>query len=199
MPMHFLWLDLETTGLRPENDLILEIGAVLTGEDLEPVNTFHRILPWSRDQLNQVPILSVVQEMHTKNGLFAEINLQRQALDHAYLMPDQDQHPVMAEAFREWILMNVPEAARKETYLSGSSVHFDARFMHSLGRGGLDLISHRILDVSALKIFYQHALWIVSPKHESRHRSLPDIHDSIAEYKRYLSMAKNPPGRFAES
>ncbi|MBQ3293824.1 3'-5' exoribonuclease, partial [Candidatus Saccharibacteria bacterium] len=39
-----LWVDLEMTGLDPEQDKILEIAAITTGWDLKPLNTFEAVV-----------------------------------------------------------------------------------------------------------------------------------------------------------
>ena len=65
---HLLWLDLETTGLNPEKDLILEIGLVAT-EGLD------RILDSTSIVIDHgaVHLTPTVLDMHLDNGLLKDI------------------------------------------------------------------------------------------------------------------------------
>ena len=43
-PLCFVWLDLEMTGLDPDESAIIEIGVILTGPDLVPVAEVERVI-----------------------------------------------------------------------------------------------------------------------------------------------------------
>lgn len=72
-----LWLDMESTGLDPEYDHVLEVAVVVTDRDLEPLFRWQTIVQPSdlgaaRFRMEATPE-RVVAEMHDANGLWSEI------------------------------------------------------------------------------------------------------------------------------
>lgn len=63
------WVDIESTGLEPRYHSMLEIAVVVTDADLNRLGALSAVVSWTGD----ISVLHpAVQEMHTKNGLFAE-------------------------------------------------------------------------------------------------------------------------------
>lgn len=71
--MNLLFLDLETTGLDPVNDRILEVGAVLVDEQLEYVSSFSGVIHLPVENLEAMP--EVVRKMHKSTGLWEAVTV----------------------------------------------------------------------------------------------------------------------------
>lgn len=132
----YLWYDLETTGLDPERDRILEIAAVLTGPDLVPVQRWH--LPVRAPQYVLTNLTPFILDMHTKNGLLAEI-------------PGG-----VSLAQAEDVLLSMISNVDKPI-LAGFSIQFDRGFTKHWMPTFESKLSHRMLDVSSLKMLYRDA------------------------------------------
>src|SRR5688572_5823810 len=65
-----IFIDIETTGLRPHADAILEVAVVTTDKDLEPVARYHRVMHYGKAAFQDIEMMDdVVVKMHTANGL----------------------------------------------------------------------------------------------------------------------------------
>lgn len=165
--MKLVWIDLETTGLSPERDHILEVAVGIT--DLERpfevtvVRAFILAMPCAREELSPF-----ILDMHTKNGLLADCALSRTTLADV----------------EERLLQAVPEVADREDRptLAGSSVHFDLGFLRVKMPRLAARLSHRVYDVSAVKIFCRSLGMVKIPKAEA-HRSDEDVRESIEHAK----------------
>lgn len=69
--IHLIWLDLETTGLDPKKERILEVGVRITNEQLNVLASFSEVLSCPREVLLDMD--PFVWGMHTKNGLLPEV------------------------------------------------------------------------------------------------------------------------------
>jgi oligoribonuclease (3'-5' exoribonuclease)/NTP pyrophosphatase (non-canonical NTP hydrolase) len=162
-----LWIDLETTGLDPVEDCILEIGAVITDEYLDEETDFHAF-PESGFEAKFSNVF--VAKMHQENGLIKE---RREA----------DTFPFyeMIDDFYHWILDN--NAIGLE--LAGSNPSFDRSFIEAKMPKVAALFSHRHFDTSTLRILHD----VKKRDGEiTAHRSLPDIRADIEFVKQYLPL-----------
>lgn len=178
-PLFLLWCDLETTGLDPEHDAILEMALVLTTPELEAINWGH----WVFQPFISVQELSpTVARMHSENGLWNDV-----------MTKGMDTDSIVEEVgiFLNKILATEDEAESKRnwnnTYLAGSSVHFDRQFLDRVFVFTPSL-SHRIIDVSVvrtmLKMWKPEDLW----DQKTTHRAVDDIFDHIEEMKYYRNV-----------
>ena len=161
---NMVWLDIETTGLDPEKDQILELAIVITDSDLNILSTYQTVVSpqYGYDRLMN----DFVREMHTKSGLLAEIGR------GDGLVP----WDVVTEALR--FLPDYVEP--KKTPLSGSTISFDRSFLQ-VYMPELDKYFHyRSIDVSSIKELC--SLWypeIELPTKKEVHRAYADILESI--------------------
>lgn len=178
-----LWLDLETGGLsglflkgkRSEEVYpILEIAGVLSdisGNLLSEFFHFH-IKHESTDFL--IKSCSDWSNSMFKKTLYKECT-KSTAVDLHY-----------AENI---IIDNISSLVNKndKMYLSGNSVSLDKDFVRSQMPLLYDRLHYRILDVSSIKIAWEHKLGIKYVKNTDRiHNALFDIKNSIAEYLFYM-------------
>lgn len=161
-----VWIDVETTGLDPTHDQLLEVAMVITDAELEPVAGASYVVRWTEFY----GVNEVVHKMHTENGLFEECRASR-----IYL---QEIDAKLADLLRQQgIDGNAP--------LCGSTIHFDRAFV----KRDLPLthakLHYRNVDVSSLKeLVIRWAPELEWPK-KDHHRAMPDIYESIKALRHY--------------
>ena len=168
-----LWIDLEMTGLEPDKDRILEVAAIATDMKLNEIARYEAVVKVD-EQLMQS---RMVGEFWDKNSTSRD----------ALIAQNKDGKPV-AEVEKE-LLQFLDRHFGEEIYLAGNSIHQDRKFiereMPNLNRR----LHYRMLDVSAWKIYFEHARHQKFQKPEN-HRALDDINGSIEELKWYLTFLK---------
>ena len=175
------WIDLETTGLRPHADPILEVALIVTDANLETLTERSWVVRPSiaGEEYTEVTLQGVltdyVREMHEKSGLLAEIWSGRKKSE-----VEDEMLAIMSEHF-----------GRERALLAGSSPHFDHGFINKQLQRVDRRLSYRHLDVSVFERAAE--LWkpeakYTSPSREPAHRALDDIRWSIACAKHYREL-----------
>ena len=168
---NLIWIDLEMTGLDPDNDVIIEIATLITDADLNilaegPTYAVHQ--PDS--------ILDTMDEwntnQHGKSGLTQRVR-------------DSKISPAQAEA--ETIAFLEKWVPKGKSPICGNSICQDRRFLVR-GMPTLEAYFHyRNIDVSTIKELARR--WrpdvLAGVKKSSAHLALDDIKDSIAELQHY--------------
>lgn len=177
VPQFMVWVDLETTGLDPENDAILEIGLIVTDVDLTERARWSKVIrPGNWSELKSRMDAFVV-EMHAGSGLYREVD-EIPERPFAFTNPVRD-----AEKEAHGWLKDVTSGSDVGP-MCGSSVHFDRAFLKVHMPMLEQLFSHRNIDVSSVMELDRR--WVKSPDallptpSRSRHRALDDLEDSIA-------------------
>lgn len=168
-----LWLDLEMTGLDPTKDRILEVAAIATDMDLNPVADYQAVVKVS-DNLIQERMVGKFWEENSKS---------RDALI------EQNKTGKMIKTVEKELLDFIDKHCSKELYLAGNSIHQDRKFIEHEMPELNKRLHYRMLDVSAWKIYFENALNKKFTKPEN-HRALDDINGSIEELKWYLTFLK---------
>ncbi len=171
VPTKLLWVDLEMTGLDPEQDVILEVAAEITDFDFKTLASYEAIVR----QPNEV----VVERMQ-KNIWWKDYPANRDEFIRKTADGKSSQ-----QVEQELIALVQEHFGTEPAVLAGNSIHNDRGFIKQWWPQ-LDLKLHyRMLDVSAFKILMQ-AKYDVQFEKKEVHRAFDDIQASIAELQHYL-------------
>lgn len=174
-----LWLDLETTGLIPSESKILEIGILITKEDVD--NDTSKIVEQKDFVIyNPSPIIPdrKVREMHVTNGLLEDCRDSSCALK-------------LHEALDKIISIMNKYKLTEDVMLWGQSVHFDLEFIKYHLPILAKRLSHRVGNVSTIMDFMEEQWWAdwktvvkaTKKRFNYTHRALEDVMFSWAIYQ----------------
>lgn len=170
-----LWIDFETTGLDERTDHPLEVAAVATDGQLNPIESFWSVMQAPSEALLNLP--ERVHRMHTSSGLIEEVKA-------AQRTKEEVDEALAAFVRRNW---------QSQAIIGGSSVHFDKRFLREHFPKTHALLYYRIIDVSSFMEACRISLgYDIGYNPHNKHRAYEDILQSIDLYKRYISMIKIP-------
>lgn len=199
-----VWVDIETTGLDPQKDHILEVAVVVTDDNaFEKASTSALVKPVGCSIADLIPALHPrVVEMHTKNGLFTDL-MQEVPPGGPLCMRKPVFRRYEAEQYLlDFVRMHVqpqytPDGSTVinpnplgETPLAGNTVGFDRSFLRE-HMPRLEAVFHyRSIDVTA---FNETARRLLPNIHRIRpqvskdaeHRAMSDIRNSIAQFHHY--------------
>ncbi|NOQ65333.1 MAG: oligoribonuclease [Methyloprofundus sp.] len=168
---NLIWLDLEMTGLDPDNDLIIEIATVITDKYLNVLATGPVIAVHQSDAA-LAAMDDWNQEHHGKSGLIERVKAS--SFDDASAMQET------LEFLQQW----VPAG---DSPMCGNSIGQDRRFLYRYMRPLEEYFHYRNIDVSTLKELARR--WspelLDSFKKKESHQALEDVLESIAELKHY--------------
>ena len=174
------WIDLEMTGLDPQQNTIVEMATILTDASLEIVAEGPEIIiHTSEEHIGRM--IPIVRDMHAKSGLTDRV---RQSTVN------------LADAELETLVFLKEHLKERSAPLCGNSIWCDRMFL-KLQMPKLDAWLHyRTIDVSSFKECATR--WNVNaiggaPKKGDKHRALDDIRESIAELKHYKDKWLAPP------
>jgi len=165
-----IWVDVESTGLDPEHDHLLELAVVATEETapgyVEIASQSWVIKPagWDAAAWSQT-VDPHVLEMHTKSGLWAEV------ADGVTL---EDAERYLCK-FLKFFGNPKPGAAP----IGGSSAHFDARFLEYHMPTARRYFNHRCMDASSIRQFLRDLGVDLPRSDDPAHRALADVRHSI--------------------
>lgn len=169
--LNLIWIDLEMTGLDPDNDLIIEIATIVTDKDLNelakgPVLAIHQnesaiaaMDDWNQKHHGQSGLIDRVKKTEVD-----DVEAERQTL--------------------EFIQLWVPAG---KSPMCGNSICQDRRFLYRYMPKLEAYFHYRNLDVSTLKELA--ARWAPEVKKgfqkKTSHQAMDDVLESIDELKYY--------------
>ncbi|RBP68015.1 oligoribonuclease [Brevibacterium sanguinis] len=184
-----VWIDCEMTGLDETADELLEVAAIVTDFELNPVDDgVDIVIRPSAEALEQMS--EFVTEMHTSSGLITELD--------SGTSVEEAQATVL-----DYIRKHVPEP--RKAPLAGNSVGTDKVFLSKQMPELVDHLHYRIIDVSSIKELSRQwfpRAYFQAPEKLGGHRALGDILDSIVElryYRRAVFSADGPTSEQAKS
>jgi oligoribonuclease len=168
---HLIWVDLEMTGLDPDNDLIIEIATIVTDKNLNilaqgPVLAVHQsdAALAAMDDWNQLH--------HGQSGLIKRVK--------ASTINDAEAERQTLAFLKQWVPENTSP-------MCGNSIGQDRRFLYRYMPKLEAYFHYRNIDVSTVKELA--ARWAPHIKDgfkkQSSHQALDDIVESIEELRYY--------------
>ena len=181
-----LFADIETTGLVPEDDLILEVGFMITTDDLEVTDEISAVIHLPRLEYiadgeggpywePPFGIKKVVVDMHNASGLWSDV--------HRSSFTAQMVENMMVT----WLM---DHTKGEKLPLIGSTIGFDREVLRIQMPRLHEMFDYHSGDVSAIKLFSNKWSPISPgdwPLNEKKHRSIPDMHDTLRELQLFKS------------
>jgi len=163
-----LWVDLEMTGLDPNEHVIIEVAAEVTDWSFKTLASYEAVIkqpddvlersnPWAKDQ-------------HAKSGLTERVRTEGR--------PEQD-------VIHELVGFIQAQFGDEPAVLAGNSIHNDRMFINKWWPEVDQHLHYRMLDVSSWKLIMQGKYGVSFDKNDT-HRAFDDIQASIAELQYYL-------------
>lgn len=168
----YIVLDLETTGLSPQDDAILEVGAIAIDADFNVLSRFESLVKPKHLNMN-----AFVLAMHAKNGLSAELQLKAEAL-----LPLAEVDADLAN----WFISLKCDLG--DVVLVGNSIAFDVSFIKAQMPRTATYLHYRTLDLSAIARFFKASGVALPEQDEVAHRSMPDCEQELIAAKAMRSL-----------
>ncbi|EEB05391.1 RNA exonuclease [Schizosaccharomyces japonicus yFS275] len=166
-----VWVDCEMTGLEVGKDVLMEVAAIITDGDLNPIEEkFEETIHVDDDKLRQMNDWCI--DHHGASGLTERCRQCKQSVNQ------------VEQKLLNYIQKYIPR--RREALIAGNSVHADVRFLTVEMPKVIEHLHYRIIDVSTIKELCRRWRPDIPPfKKRLAHRALSDIEESIAELKYY--------------
>ncbi len=211
--MPLCWIDIETSGLDPNRDHILEVACVITDGSLREVARWEHITYYEESEVlsrvdasNERAVLEAseltgvnpyVIRMHLENGLWAA---SAKEITRVYGPPTPcvgrrglpDQVCSADEQLSDFIKAHCPQTGEKiGPQLAGSSVHFDRSFLKVDMPLTHALLHYRHLDTTSINELARR-VWLDAysgrPAQDGvAHRAMPDIQYSLGVARYYAA------------
>ena len=179
-PNFLVFIDVETTGLDPDEGDLLELATVVTNQNFDVLYSGERVFEYQINEDEGYEIDPVVLEMHEKSGLWDDCEL-------STFQPAQTQHDLIDDLETLGIVVGTQP-------MVGNTIHFDRAWL-KVHMPDLEAFFHyRNIDISTMTQFaerYLPDLYEGRPKDRKIHRALPDVFDSIANLKYYQQRLRN--------
>jgi oligoribonuclease len=171
LPTKLFWVDLEMTGLDPNEDLILEVAAIITDFDFKELARYEARVTYEHEIVRRRMSLNTWWENVPENR---DEFMERLAEGKTLGTVEQELITLLREQFGD-----------EPVILAGNSIHQDRKFIVHWWPELNTKLHYRMLDVSSLKIYMQGKYGIEFEK-KSAHRALEDIKESMAEWQYYM-------------
>lgn len=171
-----LWVDIETDGLDPNTNKILQIACILTDFRLETKHYLQEYtINYDEHELN---LDDWCKQQHSDSGLLQKVYSNSSKI----LLKDVEKSIIN--------FLNMHMSLKDIVYLAGNSVYFDKSFINKYMLELSKRINRRIVDVSTISILCKNMYNIIyknKPIKTNKHTALSDIEESIDEMKHYIN------------
>jgi oligoribonuclease len=182
-----VWVDCEMTGLDLRRDAMIEIAAIVTDAELQPLDDGVEVIIHTHDDILET-MVPFVRDMHAASGLTEAVRASTITLGDA------------ERIVLDYVKRHVGDP--KTAPLCGNSIATDrafiARDMPSLD----EHLHYRMIDVSSIKELAKRwypRVYQAQPEKGLAHRAREDIGESIRELAYYrATLFVPPPGPTAE-
>lgn len=180
----YVVLDIETTGLDPQNDQILEVGAIAVDDKLEELSRFHTLIHCDLPIERWKNLAEVVKHMHTVNGLWGQC-----------ANPWLESEAMADLALHAWL----EQHAGPQVILMGNSVHFDHAFLKARFPATAAKLHYRVMDIGGLARWLRDFGYPVDGGPPMPHRGLEDAEIELDEARKLRTMAmRGAPAAFGQ-
>lgn len=166
-----LWLDMEMTGLDVEQEVVIEVAAIVTDKEFNELETYQAVINQPSEYLDNMDEWN--QTHHEASGLLEKI-------------PNGKQPRLVEEELVSLCQKHFPDS---NAILCGNTIGQDRLFINKYFKKFASQLHYRQLDVTSWKLVLNEVYGVVFEK-ETNHRALDDIRESIAELKYYLKFIK---------
>lgn len=171
LPEKLFWVDLEMTGLDANQDLILEVAAIITDFEFNELARYEARITHEYD---------VVSDRMRLNPWWETVPENR---DEFLRRLDEGKRLSVVE--RELMSLLTEQFGDTPIILAGNSIHQDRKFIAHWWPRLNAKMHYRMLDVSSLKVYMQGRYGVEFEK-KGVHRALDDIKESMAEWQYYM-------------
>lgn len=171
-PTKLLWIDLEMTGLDPQEHVIIEVAAEVTDFNFKTLASYEALVKQPEAKLSGMN--EWAQKQHDASGLTERVRQEGK--------PERD-------VVHELVGFIQAQFGDEPAILAGNSIHNDRIFIRQWWPEVEAVLHYRMLDVSSWKIFMQGRYGVEFDKNDA-HRAFDDIQASIAELQYYLEWFK---------
>lgn len=185
----FIWVDLETTGLDPVRDVILEVAIITTDAAFRPLARGGWLVVPNELERRIAEMPDVVRQMHGESGLLEDLRCRQYSLANT---PGAVRYGIQC-----WLEENAPVPERYEDRppMAGNTVNFDRAFFAHHMPNLRQFFHHRSLDVSTLKVLAVATVpgareWEAA-RGKPAHRGMDDIEASIEELAHWREVLKH--------
>lgn len=176
---HIIWVDVETTGINPSKEHLLQVACLITDGDLNILNDGYEakiLYPETEMNAMRSKAIPYVQEMHDKTDLWQQCVAQGVPLVEA-------EDGLLAEIRRF-----IPE--NEKPRLGGNSITLDRNFLSAYMPRVLSALHYRSYDMSSVSGFLALTADVPFYEKNSTHDAFDDIIESINEAKYYASILR---------
>ena len=179
---HLFWFDMESTGLLPQSDIVLEVGLIITDFNLEPKASYQSFVRNSTQELKAALAASPWGKIQPAS--YFEVFLR-----------ECPQAPTLFEVQKNILkILDQYFSEDEKIILAGNTIGTDRRFIEKYFQKIESRLHYRMLDVSAWKVFFVNKYGLQYPK-KNKHQALEDIKESISELAYYLKWFNEPTSR----
>lgn len=183
-PCSLLWVDIETTGLDRNRDMLLELACFITDPNGDNPRDYEQWLVKPDCDYEKL-MIDIVHDMHVDSGLINDLDTEQSCSDLNF-----------CEEFEYYVadhLANDPSIVGSKFTMAGSGVGpFDLPFLLENYRFLTSYFNYYVMDVGVVGRFLNHTAGMERPTapEDIVHRAMDDIKDHYNEFMFYRGLVE---------